>query len=78
MASISRVSAEITITPLSNRGLGLMDALEAKMGQRAYSVNPDTGARTYRVESDSAGVDAFEETLNGIDPDWREHLARTE
>jgi hypothetical protein len=55
-----------------------MDALEAKIAQRAYSVNPDTGARTYRVESDSEGVDAFEEVLNGVDPDWREHLARTE
>jgi hypothetical protein len=55
-----------------------MDALEAKIAQRAYSVNPDTGARTYRVESDSEGVDAFEEMLNGVDPDWRKHLARTD
>jgi hypothetical protein len=71
------VSTEITITPLSDKGQSLMDVLEAKIDQRPYRVDPDTGSRTYQLESDSADV-ALEETLDGIEPNWREHLAPTE
>jgi HNH endonuclease len=71
------VSAEVTITPLSDKGQSLMDVLEAKIDQRPYRVDPDTGSRTYQLESDSADI-ALEETLDGIEPNWREHLTRTE
>ncbi len=71
------MSTEITITPLSDKGQSLMDVLEVKIDQRPYRVDADTGSRTYQLESDSADI-ALEQTLDGIEPNWREHLAQTE
>jgi hypothetical protein len=71
------VAAEVTMTPLSDKGQSLLDVLEQKIDQRPYRVDPDTRSRTYQLESDSADI-ALEETLDGIEPNWREHLARTE
>jgi hypothetical protein len=30
------------------------------------------------VESDLTGVDVLEDTLDGFEPNWREHLTQTE
>jgi hypothetical protein len=71
------MAAEVTMTPLSDKGQSLLDVLEQKIDQRPYRVDPDTRSRTYRLESDSADIE-LEETLDGIEPKWREHLVRTE
>jgi hypothetical protein len=70
------VSVEIKLTPLNDQGLRLMDALEARIEERPYRTSADTGSRTYWLKSDSATSDAFDRTLDEIDPDWREHLTR--
>ena len=67
------MAAEVTITPLSDKGQSLLDVLEQKIDQRPYRVDPDTGSRTYQLESDSAEIE-LETTLYGIEPNWREHL----
>ena len=64
------------MTPLSDKGQSLLDVLEAKIDQRPYRVDPDSGSRTYQLESDSADIE-LEETLDGIEPAWREHLTQT-
>jgi hypothetical protein len=70
------MSIEVTMTPLSDRGNRLLDALEARTDTRPYRVSADTGARTYSLESESAGID-FEKLLDRIDPNWNEHLTGT-
>ena len=64
------------MAPLSDKGQSLLDMLEAKIDQRPYRVDPDTRSRTYQLESDSADIE-LEETLDGIEPAWREHLTQT-
>jgi hypothetical protein len=70
------MSIEVTMTPLSDRGNRLLDALEARTSTPPQQVNADTGARTYSLESEAAGDD-FKELLDGIDPGWNEHLTGT-
>ena len=65
--------AVIVFAPLTNRGPVLLDALEAKTGHGPSEVAED-GSRTYFVDTDTA---AFDVVLDGLDPDWREHLTRT-
>lgn len=74
--ALGAMSIEVTMTPLTDRGNHLLDALEAKTGTPPRQVSADTGARTYSLESETAGDD-FEELLDGIDPNWNEHLTGT-
>jgi hypothetical protein len=65
-------AAEIELVPHDARGVELLDALEERTEERPYKTNTRTGVRTYYLES--AGADAFDGVLDGIDPRWSKHL----
>ena len=68
------MSAEIRLTPLNERGMKLLDQLEAKTALVPFKTDAQ-GARTYALTSgDAAG---FERMLDRIGGDWRAHLSRT-
>jgi hypothetical protein len=72
------MSLEISFLPLDDRGPGILDAMEARMGRLPYSVNVEDGSRRYNLHEDSAVMDAFDTVLDEIDSAWRDHLSRTE
>jgi hypothetical protein len=69
------VSAEIVFRPLSDAGPTLLDAMERWTGKLPYVVKTD-GSRRYSLPEDR-GTDVFDEALDKIDPDWRDHLRQT-
>jgi hypothetical protein len=71
------VSIQIVLTPLTDRGPGLLDALEARTGKLAWKVEADTGARTYSLASESEVAD-FDQALAQIESGWQIHLGRAE
>ena len=72
------MSVEISLTPLDDHGPGILDAMQARTGKLPYSVNVVDGSRRYNLPEDDAGTEAFDVVLDKINPDWREHLHRTE
>jgi hypothetical protein len=69
------VSVEIAFRPLSDAGPALLDAMERWTGKLPYLVTAD-GSRRYSLPED-ASTDVFDEALDKIDPDWRDHLRQT-
>jgi hypothetical protein len=67
------MATEVRFEPLTNRGPGLLDALEARTDVLPFSA----GARTYALSDERVGSEGFDVMLDRIDPDWREHLTRT-
>ena len=68
------VSAEIQLTPLDERGIKLLDELEAKTALLPFKTDA-RGCRTYALSSgDRSG---FDRILDRIGGDWRNHLTRT-
>jgi hypothetical protein len=68
------VSAEIQLTPLDERGIKLLDELEAKTALLPFKTDAQ-GGRTYALSRrDTKG---FDRVLDRIGGDWRSHLTRT-
>jgi hypothetical protein len=63
------------MTPLSDIGPGLLDAMEARTGKLPYKVIAETGSRVYALAS-AAEAQAFDSALGLIDGGWRDHLSR--
>jgi hypothetical protein len=70
----SRMSAEIRLSPLDERGIKLLDQLEAKTALPPVRTDAQ-GRRTYALSSgDTEGLDGMLDRIGG---DWRSHLTRT-
>jgi hypothetical protein len=68
------VTSEIQLTPLNERGIKLLDELEAKTALLPFRTDAQ-GGRTYELSRrDTAG---FDRMLDRIGGDWRNHLTRT-
>ncbi len=67
------MSAEIQFAPLNERGIKLLDQLEAKTGLLPFKTDAQ-GGRTYTLSS--RDTDGFERVLDRIGGDWRNHLTR--
>jgi hypothetical protein len=63
----------IALRPDDDRGQEILNALEQRTHLGPQQV-VDDGTRRYLIDSPDAEVDAFDSTLDAIDPDWRNHL----
>lgn len=70
------MAAVIELVPRDERGVELLDALERRTEVLPFKTNTRTGARAYYLQS--AGTDGFDSVLDSIDPQWGEHLTRTQ
>jgi hypothetical protein len=68
------VSAEIQLTPLDERGIKLLDELEAKTALLPAKTDA-RGGRTYALSR--RDTNRFDRILDRIGGDWRNHLTRT-
>jgi hypothetical protein len=68
------MSAQVQLTPLDERGIKLLDQLEAKTALLPFKTNAQ-GGRTYMLSSGDR--DGFDRMLDRIGGDWRNHLTRT-
>ena len=62
---------EITLVPLTDRGRALLNALEAAAGGVPPFRASEDGRRSYAADPDQVAA-----ILDGLEPDWREHVAR--
>ena len=68
------MSAEIQLRPLDERGIKLLDELEAKTALLPFKTDA-RGGRTYALTSgDRSRLDRILDRIGG---DWRKHLTRT-
>jgi hypothetical protein len=68
------VSAEVQLRPLDERGIKLLDELEAKTALLPFRTDSQ-GGRTYALSR--RDTDRFDRVLDRIGGDWRNHLTRT-
>ncbi len=68
--------AEVTFTPLTDRGTGLLDQMEQETQVYPFRTSGN-GDRSYAVTQEGGGIEGFDRALDRLDPDWREHLDRT-
>ena len=68
------MSAEIQLTPLDERGIKLLDELEAKTALLPLKTDAQ-GGRTYGLSR--RATERFDRVLDRIGRDWRNHLTRT-
>jgi hypothetical protein len=66
----------VSLTPLTDRGVVILDVLERRAGQQPFEVDEDSGERTYHLRGEQAESDAFDTMLETIARDWRDHLNR--
>ena len=69
------MSTTLTFTPFDDRGREILDRLE-QTSTPPFRTNLGTGARSYWRNAQGAPSDGYEAALDGLAPDWREHLAR--
>jgi hypothetical protein len=72
--SYDRPVGQIQLTPHTDRGRELLEQLEAT-GVYAFRTDAE-GTRTYAL--DGTGAAGFDQTLERLDPAWRDHLRRGE
>ena len=70
------MSTTLTLTPLDDRGREILDRLEA-VTTPPFRWDDRTGARSYWISADGAPPDGYEAELDGLAPDWREHVSAT-
>ena len=68
------MSEEIQLTPVDERGIKLLDELEAKTALLPFKTDAQ-GGRTYALSR--RATDEFDRVLDRIGGDWRNHLTRT-
>ena len=67
------MAAVIAFRPGDDRGREILDELEKRTEMDPWQLLED-GTRRYLLQPEDADVDAFNRMLDGIDPDWREHV----
>ena len=65
----------VILSPLTDHGRALIDKFERVTGELPVTVNRGTGDRTYYMGR--GGVESFDAMLDDLEPDWREHIARS-
>jgi hypothetical protein len=65
------VSAELQLRPLDERGIKLLDELEAKTALLPFKTDA-RGGRTYALSR--RDTDRFDRVLDRVGDDWRDHL----
>ena len=70
------MAEEVQLVPRDRRAIELLDELEERTGAHPREVKAPSGSRTYDLDAARMSMDALDETLDGIDPDWRDHLSR--
>ena len=68
------MSAVIRLTPLDQRGIKLLEQLEAETALYPFKTDVQ-GGRMYALNSGDA--EGFDGVLDRIGGDWRAHLSRT-
>jgi hypothetical protein len=68
------VSTTLILTPLDDRGIEILNALEAE-ATLSFRTNLNTGVRSHWVNAQGVPPDGYEAALERLSPDWREHLA---
>ncbi|HKH15176.1 MAG TPA: hypothetical protein VKA47_11035 [Solirubrobacterales bacterium] len=63
----------IALRPDDDRGREILDRLQKRIELEPISGVASDGTRRYHLE-DEANVDALDEDLDRIHPDWRDHL----
>ena len=71
------MAAAVQLVPCDRHAIELLDELEERTGAHPREVQAPSGSRTYDLDAARMSIDALDETLDGIDPDWREHLSHT-
>jgi hypothetical protein len=66
------MAAAVLLVPLDERGREIIDAFEEATNEQPTEIQED-GSRRYYLHGEDSTVD----TLDGIDPDWQEHITRT-
>jgi hypothetical protein len=62
--------------PRDRRAIELLDELGERTGAHPREVEEPSGSRTYDLDAARMSMDGLDETLDGIDPDWRDDLSR--
>ena len=75
MASAGNWLRQSNWSPATKRAIELLDELEERTGARPREVEEPSGSRTYDLNTARISMEGLDETLDGIDPDWREHLS---
>jgi hypothetical protein len=70
------MSTTLTLTPRDDCGREILDQFEAD-ATPPFRWSERTGARSYWINAQGAPPDGYEAALDRLEPDWREHLART-
>lgn len=68
------MQAIVVYVPHDERGEEILDELERRTEHRSTASDYAPNARQYWVTGAEAHVHAFEPMLDGIDPDWAEHV----
>jgi hypothetical protein len=68
------MAAAIVYVPRDDRGKEILDELEEKTQVLGAPSDHAPDAREYHLMADAADVHAFEPMLDGIAPDWPDHL----
>ena len=68
------MSEEIQLAPLNERGIKLLDQLEAKTGLLPFKTDAQ-GGRAYALDTGDPGE--LDRMLDSVGADWRAHLSRT-
>jgi hypothetical protein len=69
------MTAIATLSPLTDHGGALIDKFERVTGELPVTVDRRTGDRTYYLGR--GGLDSLDTMLDDLEPDWREHIARS-
>jgi hypothetical protein len=69
------MGAIVRFTPRTERGRGILDALENQTEARPIRTD-QSGTREYWLTAATDGVDGYDARLDRIAPDWRDHLSR--
>lgn len=71
------MAGAVQLVPRDRRAIELLNELEERTGAHPREVQAPSGSRTYDLDAARMSMDTLDETLESIDPEWREHLSHT-
>ena len=69
------MAGAVQLVPRDRRAIELLNELEERTGAHPREVQAPSGSRTYDLDAARMSMDTLDETLDLLDPDWREHLS---